>query len=152
MSLSKVVLSGRVVRQPEKRFTANTNVPVTEFAIQVDIPARQDMPSEPQFVKVITWRDLAERCAQELKKGDLVAVDGRLQINTYTASDGQKKREPEIEASFVENLSQAVNKGSSLSDEPEAREKVAAPAGTAKEKKANEDFDSIFASEDEIPF
>ena len=77
MSLSKIVVSGKVVRAPEKRFTPNTNVAVTEFAISVESPPRPDGTSESTAVKVITWRDLAERCAQEIRKGDLVAVDGR---------------------------------------------------------------------------
>src|SRR6202041_907688 len=83
MSISKIVVSGRVVRAPEKRFTPNTNVAVTEFAIAVESPPRQDGTVESQPIKVIAWRDLAERCAQEVKKGDLVAVDGRLQINSF---------------------------------------------------------------------
>ncbi len=93
MSLSKVVISGRVVKAPEKRFTPNNNVAVTEFTIGVDSPNRQDGGVDTNFVKVITWRDLAERSAQEIKKGDYVAVDGRLQINNYTTAEGAKRRE-----------------------------------------------------------
>ena len=74
----------------------------------MDSPNRQDGSVDTNFVKVITWRDLAERCAQEIKKGDVVAVDGRLQINNYTNAEGQKKRDVEIDASNVENLSQTV--------------------------------------------
>ncbi len=64
MSLSKAVLSGRVIRPPEKRFTPNTNVAVTEFAIAVDSAPRQDGSVESYPVKVIAWRDLAERLSQ----------------------------------------------------------------------------------------
>src|SRR5437868_9011271 len=111
MTLSKIVVTGRVVRAPEKRFTPNTNVAVTEFAIAVESQPRQDGTVESQPVKVITWRDLAERCAQEVKKGDLVAVDGRLQINSFTNSEGQRRRDAEIEASSVENLTLLVAQG-----------------------------------------
>src|SRR5271154_2203746 len=98
MSLSKIVVSGRVVRAPEKRFTPNTNVAVTEFTIAVESPPRQDGTVETQPVKAIAWRDLAERVAQEVKKGDIVAVEGRLQINNFTNSEGQRRRDAEIEA------------------------------------------------------
>lgn len=158
MSISKIVVSGRVVRAPEKRFTANSNVPVTEFSIAVESPARPDGSVETQAIKVIAWRDLAERVAQEVKKGDLVAVDGRLQINSFSNSEGQRRRDAEIDASNVENLSNAVANGGNTAitaDEGESRSfaKVGAnaPAKPAN-KLQNDDIDAIFASEDEIPF
>ncbi|MBS1992483.1 MAG: single-stranded DNA-binding protein [Cyanobacteria bacterium SZAS LIN-3] len=158
MSLSKIVISGRVVKAPEKRFTPNNNVAVTEFTIGVDSPNRQDGSVDTNFVKVITWRDLAERCAQELKKGDVVAVDGRLQINNYTNAEGQKKRDVEIDASSVENLSQTVSSGRSSSSAGDAEvEKKLAPVASRPAKGSDkaadpEDLDAIFSSEDEIPF
>ena len=155
-SLSKIVVSGRVVRAPEKRFTPNTNVAVTEFAIAVESPPRQDGSVETQPVKVICWRDLAERCAQDIRKGDLVAVDGRLQINNFTNSDGQRRRDAEIEASSVENLTALVNTGGGAAApiEEDQRSFVKAGARTGGRPAANqaEDLDAIFASEDEIPF
>ena len=57
MSLSKIVVSGKVVRSPEKRFTPSTNIAVTEFAIAVESPPRNDGTVESAVVKVITWRD-----------------------------------------------------------------------------------------------
>ncbi len=157
MSLSKIVISGRVVKAPEKRFTPNNNVAVTEFTIGVDSPNRQDGSVDTNFVKVITWRDLAERCAQEIKKGDVVAVDGRLQINNYTTAEGAKKRDVEIDASSVENLTQTVAAGGrSAAPEGEVEKKLA-PVASRPEKGGDkiaepEDLDAIFSSEDEIPF
>lgn len=155
-SLSKIVVSGRVIRTPEKRFTPNTNVAVTDFTISVESNPRQDGSVESHPVKVIAWRDLAERLAQDLKKGDLVAVDGRLQLNNYTNSEGQRRRDVEIEASTVENLSNLVLGGGS-SSAPAAeggRSVVRAAAKSSKpaDAAAPEDLDAIFASEDEIPF
>ncbi len=148
MSISKIVVSGRVVRQPEKRFTPNTNVAVTEFAIAVESPAKADGTVETQTVKVVTWRELAERCATQIKKGDLVAVDGRIQISNYTNTEGQKRRDAEIDASYVENLSQTTSQGNSEGDFAHAASKTSARAKTTQK----EDIDAIFANEDEIPF
>jgi single-strand DNA-binding protein len=155
MSLSKIVVSGRVIRTPEKRFTPNTNTAVTEFAIAVESPARNDGTVETAVVKIITWRDLAERCAQEIKKGDLVCVDGRLQINNFQSSDGQRKRDVEIDAVAVENLTATLGGASAQSEDAEPRlarmgagKPSSKPAGQTKD----EDLDAIFASEDEIPF
>lgn len=150
MSLSKIVVSGKVTKAPEKRFTPSTNVAVTEFFIAVESPPRQDGSSETQTVKVITWRDLAERLANEVKKGDLVVVDGRLQINNFTNQEGQRRRDVEIDAVAVENLSS----GQSLGDEGRlVRTGAKAPSKAAPNAAAQgEDLDAIFASEDEIPF
>ncbi|HEY9788848.1 MAG TPA: single-stranded DNA-binding protein [Candidatus Obscuribacterales bacterium] len=156
MSISKIVVSGRVVRAPEKRFTPNTNVAVTEFAIAVESPAKQDGTVESQPVKVITWRDLAERCAQEIKKGDLVAVDGRLQINSFTNQEGQRRRDAEIEASSVENLTLLVAQGgapaAAVPSEDGRSFAKAAAKPAARPAQQQDDLDAIFASEDEIPF
>ena len=158
MSLSKIVVSGRVVRAPEKRFTPSTNTAVTEFAIAVETPSRNDGPPETAVVKVVTWRDLAERCAHEIRKGDLVAVDGRLQINNSQTHDGQRKREVEIDAVAVENLTVTVTSGSTASSaQEEGGERSYARSGAKTPVQSNaqpkgEDIDAIFASDDEIPF
>jgi single-strand DNA-binding protein len=153
MSLSKIVVSGKVVRAPEKRFTPNTNVAVTEFAIAVDSPPRPDGTSESTAVKVITWRDLAERCANEVRKGDLVAVDGRIQINNYQTAEGARRREVEIDAVNVENLSVTLAKSGQTADEFEGSLiNVGAKSNQRSPAKNNQELDAIFASEDEIPF
>jgi single-strand DNA-binding protein len=156
MSLSKIVISGRVVKAPEKRFTPNNNVAVTEFTIGVDSPNRQDGGVDTNFVKVITWRDLAEKSAQEIKKGDYVAVDGRLQVNNFTTAEGAKRRDVEVDAVAVENLSLTVGgEGSNGDDESRMAAVSGRPAKQGKaivEGKEPEDLDAIFSSEDEIPF
>ncbi len=152
MSLSKIVVSGRVIREPEKRFTPNSNVPVSEFAIAVESNPGPDGTAQSTPVKITTWRDLAERVSHEIKKGDLVIVDGRLQINNFTNSEGQKRREAEIQAISVENVANIANKQShaGLEEATQSNQKVAAAVGRAPSNA--EDLDAIFANEDEIPF
>ncbi len=152
MSLSKIVVSGRVIRAPEKRFTPNNNVAVSEFTIAVESPPRQDGSVESSNVKVITWRDLAERVATDIKKGDLVAVDGRLQINNFSTNEGQKRREVEIDAIAVDNLTKLAGGTSASSDAGEEKFATSAARTTSKPAPQKEDFDAIFASDDEVPF
>ncbi len=162
MSISKIVISGQVVKTPEKRFTPNTNVAVTEFFIAVTPTPRQGQPTESALIKVITWRDLAERCASELQKGDTVAVDGRLQINNFTTAEGQKRKDMEIDAVSVENLGTGHIFGSggggqqaASSSNANQNQKVEALSrtggGAKKSGSGQDDLDAIFA-EDEIPF
>jgi single-strand DNA-binding protein len=158
MSLSKIVISGRVTRAPEKRFTQQ-NTAVTEFVIAVETPSRNDAPVETAPVRVLTYRDLAERCAVEIRKGDLVAVDGRLQINNSQSSDGQRKRDVEIDAVAVENLStvaagssSTVSSGDAEVSDSRFKSPVKASARPSAQPSKGEDLDAIFASDDEIPF
>ncbi len=159
MSLSKIVVTGKVIKAPEKRFTPANNVAVTEFVIAVESMPRSDAPPESTPVKVTTWRELAERCAHEIQKGDAVAVEGRLQINNFVTAEGQKRRDVEIDAGNVENLSKSVAKLAGAYNE----EAALAPVGAAKASQAtfapentpksnSDDLASIFASDDEIPF
>jgi single-strand DNA-binding protein len=149
MTLAKIVISGRVVKPPEKRFTPNTNVALAEFTIAVESATRPDGSTDSTPVKVITWRELAERCSHELRKNDLVIVDGRLQINSFSTAEGQRRREPEIEALAVENLTtiqSSPSPGPTRNDVFEAMDEQLVGAGTTKPS------DNIFATEDEIPF
>lgn len=155
MSLSKIVISGRVIKAPEKRFTQQ-NTAVTEFVIAVETASRNDAPAESAPVRVLTYRDLAERCATEVRKGDLVAVDGRLQINNSQSSDGQRKRDVEIDAVAVENLTSTLNAPASSGGPGEVEREFKSPVKAASRPAAppskGEDLDAIFASDDEIPF
>jgi single-strand DNA-binding protein len=156
MSLSKIVVSGKVIREPEKRFTPANNVAVTEFVIAVESVSRSEAPPESTPVKVTTWRETAERCAHEIKKGDLVAVEGRLQINKFVTAEGQNRRDVEIDALNVENLSGSVNKSRAAfagTDQPDMAVAGIRPGAAVNSSSSkNDDLASIFASDDEIPF
>ncbi len=155
MSLSKIVVSGKVIREPEKRFTPNSNVAVTEFMIAVESISRADAPPESTPVKVTTWRDMAERCANDIKKGDLVAVEGRLQINKFVTAEGQNRRDVEIDALNVENLSSSINKSRGAfvgADQPDMAVAGIKSGAASSPSTKNDDLASIFASDDEIPF
>ena len=72
------------------------------FTIAVDrIPKQENQTAD--FIRVVTWRRLAEICNQYLKKGKLVAVDGRLQIDSYE-KDGEKRYSSEIVADGMQML------------------------------------------------
>jgi len=60
--------------------------------------------SNPTFVPIIVWGDQAERCADKLKKGMPVHVEGRLQTSSWQATDGTKKSKLEVVASRVQFL------------------------------------------------
>ena len=112
MSLSSITISGTLTKDPEKRFTP-TNIPVANLMIEICYFTRgsqnQAKRLSSQVVRVNAWRDLAEECEKNLKKGDKVLVIGRAQINAYTSSDGRKKREIEIDANSISFLKDVIN-------------------------------------------
>lgn len=153
MSLSSIVISGTVKKNPEKRFTP-TNIPVANIIIEISYVPRGSQQTEglsSQTVRVNAWRDLAEHCEKNLKTGDKVLVIGRAQINAYTTNDGKKKRELEIDANAITLLNDVISIVM-----PKTTEKTEKEEDTF--KKTSQDLDQVstleeaFSSSEEIPF
>ena len=105
--MNTVILIGRLVRDPEFKYTPNGNV-VTTFTLAVDRPFKnQNGEKETDFIPIVTWNKLAENCDKHLGKGRLVAVEGRLQIRNYETQDGQKRKVAEVVANSVQFLDRA---------------------------------------------
>lgn len=113
--LNKVILIGRLTRDPEVRYTQSGKA-VTTFDIAVDRPiANAQGQRETDFIPIVTWGKLAETCGNYLNKGRLVAVDGRLQIRSYETQDGQKRRVAEVVADGVRFLDRGKESASATS-------------------------------------
>lgn len=102
MSFAKAVLSGTVMSDPEKRFTPN-NHGVTSFNLQVENSGKPGS-NEPFTVRVTCWRNLADAVVEQLKKGDSILVEGKLQMNSFQGQDGTQKKLFEVEANTVDKL------------------------------------------------
>lgn len=102
--LNRIILIGRLVRDPELRYTPN-GVATTSFSLAVDRPfLNQKGERETDFIDIVTWRKLAETVASHLGKGRLVAVEGRLQLRSYETAEGQRRRVSEVVAENVRFL------------------------------------------------
>ena len=123
MSLNYVILVGRLVRDPEHRLTSS-GIPVTTFTIAVDKQNRQQ-ESQADFIRVTSWRRLAEICKQYLHKGKLVAVEGRLQRDQYE-SNGQVRESFDVVADNMQMLDRG-QQPLSPSQEPPAEFSAEAP-------------------------
>ena len=84
MALAKIVVTGTITTNPEKRFT-QSNIPITSFAIDIN-------PNDETIVRVVALGALAERIADAVKLGDTVIVDGRPQIEIVKTTSGKDKR------------------------------------------------------------
>lgn len=123
--LNSVTLIGRLVRDPELRYIP-TGQPVAAFTLAVDRPFTNGQGErDADFIDIIAWRKLAEVVSQHLAKGRLVAVQGRLQIRSYEAQDGHKRKVAEVVASSVRFLDKRRS-GTQDAADPEAVDAEAA--------------------------
>ena len=100
---NKVFLIGRLVRDPESRMTTS-GIAVTQFTIAVTRRrAYQGNPEVTDFLRIVTWRRLAEICGEYLKKGQLIAIEGRLQVDSYE-KDGETRTSVDIVANNMQML------------------------------------------------
>jgi single-strand DNA-binding protein len=119
---NKAFLIGNLTRDPELRYTPS-GVPVTHFTIAVNRPKRKGQEKDNvDFIPIVAWRRLAEICGEFLKKGRPVAVEGRLQIRSYTTKTGENRTFSEIIADNVQMLGRKVNEEAPLSEKKGAEE------------------------------
>ena len=96
--LNKIVLMGRLTRDPELRHTAG-GVPVTSFSLACERDYRaQGEERQTDFIDIVCWRHNAEFTAKYFKKGLLVAVAGRLQTRKWVDKEGNNRTGYEIVA------------------------------------------------------
>ena len=99
----KAFLIGNLTKDPELRST-QSGIPVCSFTVAVNRRGA-DGQQEADFVRVTTWRQLAENCNRYLAKGRKVGVTGTLTLQNYTGNDGQQRYSLEVQADEVEFLS-----------------------------------------------
>src|SRR5690625_4163446 len=108
--LNRVVLVGRLTKDPDLRYTPN-GVTVANFTIAVNRPfTNQQGNREADFINCVVWRRPAENLANYMKKGSMIGVDGRVQTRTFEGQDGKTVFVTEIVADSVQFLE---SKGSS---------------------------------------
>jgi single-strand DNA-binding protein len=106
VSLNKVMIIGNLGRDPEMRYTPSGQA-VTQFTVAVNRNYRgQDgaWQEETEWFRVVAWAQLAERVAENLRKGMKVYVEGRLQTRQWEDQQGQKRYTTELVANQVTNL------------------------------------------------
>jgi len=100
---NKVFLIGRLTRDPEQRYTPS-GIAVSRFSVAVNrFRKSTEGESEADFFRIVAWRKLAEICGEYLKKGMLVSIEGRLQIESYE-KDGEQLTMAEIVADNMQML------------------------------------------------
>ena len=102
--MNRVVLIGRMTRDPEVRYTSQSQMAVCSFTIAIDRPSRQGEERKADFPRITVFGKQAENCEKFLKKGRLVGIQGRIQTGSYTNKDGVTVYTTDVIADRVEFL------------------------------------------------
>lgn len=111
--LNKVMIIGRLGRDPEMRYTPGGK-PVTSFSVAVSRTRTKpegERVEMTDWFNVVAWDRLAEICSQYLVKGSLVYVEGRLETRSWEGENGQKNYRTEIVAYDVNILDRKARQG-----------------------------------------
>ena len=99
--LNRIVLMGRLTRDPELRRT-QSGTAVTSFTIACDRDFKaQSGEKETDFIDIVAWRGTAEFVSKYFAKGRMAIVEGRLQIRDWTDNNGGKRRSAEVVADNI---------------------------------------------------
>ena len=130
--MNSVNLIGRLVKDPELRYTTGSDSVYCRFTLAVDKGLSKEKKQELE--NIVVWGKQAENCQRYLQKGRNVAIQGRLQSGSFTAQDGTKRFVTEVWAERVQFI-----------DWGDGKEKAADPF---------DNFDLGFeeAKDEEIPF
>lgn len=148
--LNVCALQGRLARDPELRQTA-TGKQVAVFTLACD-RGRKDAngKSVMDWIPVIAWEKAAEFAYKWLTKGQMVAVDGRLQSRSYTAKDGTNRTVLEVVAGSIHFCGSKADSTAAASPAPAGQPRVGAPA-PAYNRQPDDDFATI-EDEGDLPF
>lgn len=112
--MNKVILMGRLTRDPEVRYTQGDNtMAIARYSLAVDRRFKRDGEPDADFINCVAFGKAGEFAEKYLKKGTKIAVVGRIQTGSYTNKDGQKVYTTDV---VVEEQEFAENKNSGSSD------------------------------------
>jgi single-strand DNA-binding protein len=143
--LNRVVLIGRLASDPELKYTPS-GIAVANFVLAVNRMPNAQGEREADFIPIVVWRQSAEFAANYLTKGRMVAVDGRLQIRSWVAQDGTRRKNAEVVAENLKSLDKPKETSAAaptIGEEPSPVENASGPAADL----GNDELDDPFADE-----
>lgn len=104
--MNKVILTGRITKDPEIRYTSS-GIASVQFSLAVDRPMSRDANGNRQadFINCVAWRGQADFLSRFVHKGNLLCIEGRISTRTYQAQDNQTRYVTEVIVDQLENLS-----------------------------------------------
>ncbi len=139
--MNKVILVGRLAKDPELKTTTNGKS-VATFSVAVDRRFKQDDQPTADFFNIVSWGRQAEVITQYLGKGRQIALSGRLQSRSYTAQDGSKRYVTEVVLEEFDFIGSNQKESSGSEPTPAQQDQIG----------IDEDFHLIPEGDDDVPF
>jgi single-strand DNA-binding protein len=158
--INRVVLVGRLTKNPELRYTPN-GVAVTTFTLAVNRPFKSKQgDQEADFVPIVVWRKPAENAANFLSKGSIAGVDGRIQTRNYDNNEGKRVYVTEVIADSVQFLEPKGTHSSGQSTSGNNYISGSRNTGTSQSQRSEPSFEDPFTgdskpidiNDDDLPF
>ena len=143
-SLNKVMLLGRLGRDPEKKYT-NSGVAVCNFSLATSESVKKgnSWEDKTEWHKIVVFGNQAENVSKFVKKGSLVFVEGRIQSRSYQDKDGNDKYVTEIVSNLIRFLDMK---------DPQEGERTYQPGGEPKKSEPNQPVVDLEDDDDDLPF
>ncbi|ADQ06400.1 single-strand binding protein [Caldicellulosiruptor hydrothermalis 108] len=145
--MNKVILMGRLTRDPEFRLTAN-NTPVANFTLAVNRRFKRENDQDADFIPIVAWSRLAEFSKNYLKKGRQVVVIGRLQLRTWDDEANRRHYITEVVAEEI-YFAEPKPKDVPVDSEAEVKEDVVLPE--LDEEILESDLEDFFEEDSKLP-
>lgn len=146
--LNVVVLTGRLVADPELRHTSS-DLAVTTFTIAVNRRyAKAGEERQTDFIDIVAWRNNAEFVCKYFQKGSLIAIEGSIQTRTYQDKDGKNRKVFEVVANNVQ-FAESKREGGNVSAPPNDFDPAAGVDSYS--SGSDEDFQTT-DTDDDLPF
>lgn len=135
--MNKVILMGRLTKDPDIRYTQTNNIMVASFSLAVNRRFAKEGEQQADFINIVAWSKTAEFCSKYFKKGQKVGIIGRIQTRNWEDDQGQKHYVTEVvaeEAYFADSKREGADESILGSSTP-----------------VNNEFEPI-QDDDELPF
>lgn len=99
--MNKAILIGRLTKEPETRYTQTNNIQVTSFTLAVNRRFAKEGEQQADFINIVAWNKTAEFVSKYFRRGQQVAVVGRIQTRNYDDNNGVKHYVTEVIAEEV---------------------------------------------------
>ena len=145
--MNKVILLGRLVREPETRYGGtNDSMVVCRYTLAVDKKFKKDGEATADFINCISFGKMGEFAEKYLHQGTKIAITGRIQTGSYTNRDGQKVYTTDV---VVEEHEIAQSRSEASNQQDSNRQPEISPYGKDKDNGFMNIPDGI---DDELPF
>lgn len=153
--MNKVILMGRLTKDPEIRYTGTGEpIAIARYTIAVNRPYKKDGQTQVDFINIVSYRKAAEFIEKYFKKGQMIAVVGRLQVRSWDDSEGKRHWSTEVITDEIHFAGGKNENGSATPAAPSAPQTAPAAPQSGVYPPADDGFYPVDPSieDDDLPF